>query len=181
MICPNIIEIDLGRPLVRKNVGELMASGDKEANRFGVIAKVNGQEADLTGFTVYGYIILPNDETLRIKGVVDGNTAYIDVKEAGYVYDGAVVITIKLISDTFKRAVAIFDGRIAKTETENVVDGNRVVYDVDKILTLIDQMEQAESQANDAAENANTAANSAISAAESANNAASESTAAAES
>ena len=152
------VDLDLNKSLVRKNLGEVMASGDVDANRFGVRVKRNGVPVDLTGVTVYGYAILPNEETHKIKGSASGNEAFVDIKQECYLYDGAITVTIKILGDGFETALAIFDAINTRTETGTIVSENRVIYDVDTILTIIDRMEQAEKDAEAAAEAANVAA-----------------------
>lgn len=156
----NYVDVDLAlnKSLVRKNLGEVMASGDVDANRFGVRVKRNGVPVDLTGVTVYGYVILPNEETHKIKGSTSGNEAFVDIKQECYQYDGAITITIKILGDGFETALAIFDAINTRTETGTIISENRVIYDVDTILTIIDRMEQAEKDAEAAAEAANVAA-----------------------
>lgn len=163
------MDIDLSKPICRKNVGLVMGSGDEEANAFTVGVKRDGKEVTLTGCTVVGYLIMPNDETIRITGSVKDNNASVVVPKSGYVYDGAFTLTIKTGVSTQENTLAIFDGEIGRTTSGNIVDGNRVVYGVTDILNLIDSMEKAEADAKSATAAANNAAASANSAAQSAN------------
>lgn len=179
LIYGNIVSADLDKPFVRKNVGLVMASGDELANRYGAQLHRSGVDADASAYSVVGYLIRPNDETLKIHGVASGNTVYVDIPKTGYVYDGAFTLTVKVYGDGFEKAVAIFDGQIAKTTTETIVDGERVVISVDEIFKQIDAMEKAEADANAAASSANTAAGNANAATTNANNAASRANAAA--
>ena len=165
----HIVNADLSKPLVRKNVGMLLASGDEKANRFGAKLTRNGEDVDASSCSVVGYMIRPNDETLRITGVASGSTVYVDIPDNGYAYDGAFTLTVKVTGDGFAKAVAIFDGQIAKTTSDAIIDGDRVLYGVDDIIAQIDAMEAAEASANEAANAANTAANLATNAASNAN------------
>jgi len=167
------MDIDLSKPICRKNVGLVMGSGDEKANTFSVGVKKDGKEVTLTGCTVVGYLIMPNDETIRIAGKVEDNQASVIVPKSGYVYDGAFTLTIKTAVSTQENTLAIFDGEIGRTTSGNIVDGNRVVYGVTDIMNMIDSMDQAEKDAKAAATSANTAAASANSAASKANTASS--------
>ena len=171
LIGKNTVIVDLDKPLVRKNIGLAMASGDKLANRYGVQLFRNGAEADASSCTVTGYLIMPNDETLRINGTASGNLVYVDIPESGYQYDGAFTLTIKIAGNGMTKAVAIFDGKIAKTASETIVDDDRILYGVEEILALIDRMEQAETDATTAAGKANTATTKANTATSNANTA----------
>lgn len=171
LIYGNIIKADIDKPLVRKNVGVAMASGDALANRYGASITRNGTEVDVETYSVIGYLIRPNDETLKLDGAASGNLVYVDIPKNGYVYDGAFSLALKIRGNGLEKTIAIFDGQIAKTTTENIVDGDRVVYGVEDILALVDDMEKAEDDASSAAARANTAAGSAENAASSANTA----------
>lgn len=163
------MEIDLDKPISEKNVGMVMGSGDENANTFTVSVKRGGETVDLSGCTVTGYLIMPNDETLRITGSVNDGKASVTVPKSGYVYDGAFQLAIKIVVSGKENTVAIFTGQNARTTTENISDGQRVVYGVKDILNMIDSMEQTETNAKSATTAANNAAASANSAAQSAN------------
>lgn len=167
------ITVDLDKPLVRVNVGGVMASNDKQADKYSVSVTRNGANVSLTGCSVYGYMILPNGETIKIAGTVSGNTASVIIPQSGYAYDGAFTLAIKVSGADYNETLVIFDGHIAQTVSETVVDGNRVLYGVDEILALIDDMEEAEAAADTAAENASAKATAANNAASAANTAAS--------
>ena len=168
----NTVLVDIDNPFVRKNVGTVMAGGDALANRYGARIVQNGSEVDVSAYSVLGYLIRPNDETLKINGTADESIVYVDIPKNGYVYDGAFSLALKILGDGFEKTIAIFDGQITRTTTENIVDGDRVVYGVEDILAKIEAMEKAESDANGAAARAENAAESAENAASSANAAA---------
>ena len=168
LIGKNTVIVDLDKPLVRKNVGVAMASGDKLANRYGVQLFRNGAEVNVASSTVTGYMIMPNDETLMINGTASGNMVYVDIPESGYKFDGAFTLTIKITGNGMKKAVAIFDGVIARTTSDNIISGDRVLYGVEDILELIDTMEQAATDATNAAIRAGTEATKASASAASA-------------
>jgi len=172
------MEIDLNNPIAEKNVGMVMGSGDELANTFTVSVKRGGETVDLAGCTVTGYLIMPNDETLRITGSVKDGKASVTVPKSGYVYDGAFQLAIKTVVSGKENTVAIFVGQNARTTTESISDGQRVVYGVKDILNMIDSMDQAEKDAKAAATSANNAAASANSAASKANTATSNANAA---
>jgi hypothetical protein len=147
----------------------VMGSGDELANTFTVSVKRGGEMVDLAGCTVTGYLIMPNDETLRITGSVKDGKASVTVPKSGYVYDGAFQLAIKIVVDGKENTVAIFTGQNARTTSENISDGEKVIYGVKDILNMIGSMEQAEADAKSATTAATNAAASANSAAQSAN------------
>lgn len=168
---PQYMEIDLEKVIAEKNVGLIMGSGDEDANRFIVSVKRGGETVNLDGLGVVGYLIMPNDETLRLKGSVENNKACVTIKKAGYVYDGAVQLAVKLVVNGKENTIAIFHGKNARTQTENISDGEKVIYGVADILNMIDSMKQAETDTRNATTAANNAAASANSAASKVNTA----------
>lgn len=165
---PQYMEIDLEKVIAEKDVGLIMGTGDEDANMFAVSVKRGGETVNLNGLGVVGYLIMPNDETLRITGNVVDNEACVTIKKAGYVYDGAFQLTIKLVVNGKENTIAIFHGKNARTTSENISDGEKVIYGVKDILNMIDSMEKAEADAKSATTAANSAAESANSAAQSA-------------
>lgn len=172
------MEIDLEKVIAEKNVGLIMGSGDEDANMFIVSVKRGGETVNLAGLGVVGYLIMPNDETLRIPGSVVDNEACVTINKNGYVYDGAFQLAIKLVVNGKENTIAIFHGKNARTTSENISDGEKVIYGVKDILNMIDSMDQAEKDAKAAATSANNAAASANSAASKANTATSNANAA---
>lgn len=162
----HIYKIDLNQPLKRFDVGDILASGDEKANSFEVTVCRDGANVDLTGCAVYGYFIRPNEETMMVRGSVSGNKACVDLSKNCYVYDGAFSFAIKITGNGITQTVAVFDGRIVRTTSENIVDGDRVIYGLEDLLAQIAATEAAASSANTAAKNANTATSRANAAAE---------------
>lgn len=175
------LDIDLDKPIARIDVGRMMGSGDDEASRFTVGVYRGSTRVDISACAVKGYLIIPNTETLKIDGVVADGVASVTVPKEGYVYDGCFSLAVKIGVDGKENTVAIFDGTIERTMSENIIHGDRVVYGVNDILDLIDDMEQAEEDATDAANSAKSAATAANNAASNANTKASAANTAAQS
>ena len=168
----HIYKVDLNQPLKRFDVGDILASGDEKANSFEVVVCRDGANVDLTGCTVYGYFIRPNDETMKVDGTADGNFVRVEPSKNCYVYDGAFSLAIKLTGNGITQTVAVFDGRIVRTTSDNIVDGDRVIYGLEDLLAQIAAVESATVNADMATGNANTAASNATAATTRANNAA---------
>ena len=168
----HIYKVDLNQPLKRFDVGDILASGDEKANSFEVAVYRDGANVDLSGCAVYGYFIRPNDETMKVDGTVDGNIVRVEPSKNCYVYDGAFSLAIKLTGSGITQTVAVFDGRIVRTTSDNIVDGDRVIYGLEDLLAQIAAVENATANADTAASNANTAASNADTATTRANQAA---------
>lgn len=167
----HIYKVDLNQPLKRFDVGDILASGDEKANSFEVTVCRDGVNVDLAGCAVYGYFIRPNEETMKVNGTASGNKASVSLSKSCYVYDGAFSFAIKITGNGITQTVAVFDGRIVKTTTENIVDGDRVIYGLEDLLAQIAATEAAAKSANTAASSANTATSNANTATTNANNA----------
>lgn len=121
----HIYKAELNQPLIRHEVG-LLATYDNMANRFGVELYSEGFEVDLTGYSVNGYFIRPNAQTVIFTGSVSGNMAYVDLPENCYYYDGAFTLSIKVSTTDFEQTILICDGFVEKTRTDRIVDENDV-------------------------------------------------------
>lgn len=154
----HIYKADLNEPLKRFDVGEILATGDEKANSFEVAVLQDGNNVDLTGCAVYGYFIRPNEETMKVDGTAEGNVARVELTKSCYVYDGAFSFAIKIVGSGITQTVAVFDGLIIRTTSENIVDGDRVIYGLEDLLAQIAATEAAATNANTAAGNANSAA-----------------------
>lgn len=165
----HIYKVDLNQTLKRFDVGDILASGDDKANIFEVAVCRGGANVDMTGCAVYGYFIRPNDETMKINGTAEGSLVRVELPKSCYVYDGAFALAIKVTGNGITQTVAVFDGRIVRTTTDNIVDGDRVIYGLEDLLAQITATENAAKNANEAANKANTAAGNADTAAEEAN------------
>ena len=160
--------VDLDKPLKRLDVGDILASGDENADRFEVKLYRGSAEVSAAGMTVAGFFIKPDDVTIKLTGTASGNTVSIVPKKACYVYDGAFSLAVKITGSGLSQTVAIFDGRIVRTTTENIEDGNRVFYSLEDLLLQIEATEAAAQAANSAAHLANQAADNALTASENA-------------
>lgn len=162
----NIVKTDLSNPLQRQNVGVVLAAGDEKANRFGAEIYRDGQPVDISDCIVLGYFVRPNDNTVLIQGVAEGNTAYVDLSQNCYKYDGAFSLTVKISnSSEGTQTVYICDGHIVPTRTDTIVDDERLIPSVEEIAASMEEVGAATASANDATEKANASATSADTAA----------------
>lgn len=153
-----IIPVDISKGLVRMYVGELLATNDKLAHRFGADLTNDGQDVDTTGMTVNGYFIRPDGNTVVLNGTASGSQVYVDLPESCYVYDGSFTLAVKASDTTHRETLLVLDGRIISSRTGDIIDPGEVVPDLEDLLEQIAACEAATDAANDAADAANTAA-----------------------
>lgn len=108
----DIAKIDLGKPVMHSQVGEVLVTGDSNANRFGAIVSHGGEEIDLSGCICEGWFIAPSGETIIIPGVVRGNMAYVDLNAECYQAEGAFTLALKIKQDESIITLRMMDGRI---------------------------------------------------------------------
>lgn len=154
-----IYDIDLAKQLQRIFSGVLLAKNDKQANRMGVNVFQDGQAVNLSGYTVKGYFIRSGVETLILTGAIDGNTAYVDLEAKCYHKDGSFSISIVLCHDGKEQTLVIFDGRIACTCTDTIIENENTLSLADLVqqewvTNVLTAADTATEQAGKAAESA---------------------------
>ena len=114
--------VDLDKPLSRTSVGKVLATGDQLGNRFAAYVVRKGQPVALTGCSVKGYFIRPDQETLYFSGRAKGNMAYVDLPEACYQEEGRFCLSIKISSGDITVTLRVIDGWIIKTKSDSLTD-----------------------------------------------------------
>ena len=154
-----IYDIDLSKQLIRVFSGNLLAKNDKLANRMGANVFQDGNAVSLSGYTVKGYFIRNGVETLILDGTVDGNTAYVDLDGRCYHKDGSYTLSVVLCKDSKEQTLVIFDGRIAETITDTIVENENTLSLADLtqqewVQNVLDAADTAMEQADKAAASA---------------------------
>lgn len=124
-----IYKQDLNQPLVRRDVG-ILGEFDSYANAFCALLYRDGEEIDASGYTVTGYFIRPDEETVPIAGDVSGNMVFAFLTPDCYFFDGAFTFTIKVDDGTMEQSVLICDGVIERTRTDTFADNNIITHTV---------------------------------------------------
>lgn len=112
------ITLDISKGLARSPIGSLLAAGDTMADIF-KISLVNGETAaDLNGCTAEAYFVRADMVTVINPATIDENTISVTLENPCYEVDGAFYIAVNVMrTDGLVRTVAIFDGRMIKTQT----------------------------------------------------------------
>lgn len=114
--------VDLDKPLSRTSAGKVLATGDQMANRFSAQVVRRGQPVDLSGCSVKGYFIRPDQETISFTGAVRGNTAYVDLPRACYLEEGRFYLSVKISSGNMTLTLRVIEGWIVKTQSDSLTD-----------------------------------------------------------
>lgn len=125
----HIYKVDLNQQMVRRDVG-LLATFDSKANRFGAELYRDGASVSASGYTVTGYFIRPDDQTVTITGTVEGNLVYVDLPSGCYLYDGAFEFSLKIKKSDEEKTVLMCYGTVERSRTDAKVSGNGVAVTV---------------------------------------------------
>ena len=136
----DIVDVELTtgnifRSFTNKTIGE----GDILANRFGVRVLRDGTEVDLTGATCNGYFIRGDGATVVIAGTVSGSTAYVDLPEQCYAYEGQFALAIKVTGEGVTGTLRIVDGVVSNTMTDAAVDPGQIIPSIEELIALIEE------------------------------------------
>ena len=140
----NYLPVDIANLNVHRNFKNLtIGEGDNSADRFGVDVYKNGEPEQLTGCVCTGYFIRADGITLILMGSVSGNKAYVDLPEAAYAKEGNYCLAIKVSGAGFSATMRIVDGTVMTTTTGKIDDQENAIPDIDELLAVISQAEDA--------------------------------------
>lgn len=128
----NMVDIDLtGRMLMRSFVLNMLGEGDEEANTIGARIYHNGEDADLTGFTVSGYFTRADGTSVILPaGVRTGNLVSVTLPAECYDVQGNFTLSLKLVKGDNMITVRVVDGTVIDTIEGTIVAHAGVVPDI---------------------------------------------------
>lgn len=149
---------DLNEGLKVVPILPVFISGDDKAHSFVITANRNGKDEPLTGATVRGYFIRPDDVTITLEGSVnEAGQAVLSLNSSCYNKQGRFQIVIRAIIDDVKSTIFCGDGHIRLSATDSFIDEEDIVPSLDDLLAQIATIEDAVNRANAAADKANNA------------------------
>ena len=136
----DIVDIDLGvaeKSIHRSFLPRTIGENDQLANRFGVRVLRNGEPESISG-TCSGYFIRPDGGTVVITGTISGNTAYVDLPQACYTYEGQFALAIKITSGSATGTMRIIDGVVSNTTTDTLIDPGTILPSIESLIASIE-------------------------------------------
>ena len=134
----DFVDIELTNGTIHRSFcNRAIGENDQLANRFGVRLLRNGEPSAIGG-TCAGYFIRPDGDTVVITGTVSGNTAYVDLPQACYTYEGQFALAIKVTSGSATGTMRIIDGVVANTTTDTLVDPGTILPTIESLIASID-------------------------------------------
>lgn len=138
MILPNWYDVDIQNPISPVPLQQILATGDKAANRIGV-RLYSGGEAYSPGGSCRGYVLRADGATVPIlDGTISGNEMSIDLPEAAYAVQGSVVISIVNITSGSATTVFLGVGSVNRTQSDVVIDPGEVLDDINTLIEAIE-------------------------------------------
>lgn len=125
----HIYKVNLNEPLISRDVG-MLAMFNSKANRIGAELYRDGVAVDISGYTVKGYFIRPDEDTVPIDGVVSGNMVHVDLPASCYVYDGSFEFALNIKQGDVELTVLKCYGTVERTRTDATAEGGSVVVNV---------------------------------------------------
>lgn len=160
---------DLNKAVQVQPLHGVVFTEDNEGNLIGVRCYRDGAEENLSG-ELNGYVIRPDEQTVAItEGTLSGNEASILLPSDALDVQGIIHIILRLISGTTRTTICAVRAVVQRSRSQNIIDGDRVIYSIDDMLRQIAACETATNAATAAAADAQTATTAANSAANSAN------------
>ena len=172
-----VIEInrttDLDRPVAVDVLPGVGFTSEQLAHKFVISAKKSGSAVTLSGGVV-ARVLRADDAMVLVQGTITNGKATITLSKDCYKIPGQISIAI-MVSETSTVTTCVYAAvaQIRRSDSDSIVDNDRVIPSIDEILAQLSVMEAATNAANTAADAANTAASNANSKATAANTAAS--------
>lgn len=151
-------EQDLHKELVTQHCEAIVLTGDNLSNLIGVRLYEDGEPAAPTGVVTLRAIRADGTTVVDNDGVLSGNAASIVLKESCMAVPGPLVLQLRVTNGDVRTTVlrAVFTVDIS--ETGVIIDPGRVIPDIETLLAMLAEMEEAKDAANQAAEDAETSA-----------------------
>ncbi len=152
--------INLQNPLKLLKAQEPLFTGDRAAHTLS-LSVLDGEDAfPLTDYTLRGYFLRSDGETVLLTGSTASNTAALTLTESCYAVPGVFTLVVKAAAAQEVRTLLAVNGNILCSATDSVIDPENVIPSLSELLAQIDRMEQASDRAANAANSAETIAQS---------------------
>lgn len=147
-------EAELNEGIKVTTLSSVFCSGDDKAHSFIVKALRNGKPVSLSGATVRGFFIRPDNVTITLEGTVNAEgDAVVTLSDSCYYKQGRFQIIIRATINGVASTLFCGMGGMLITSTDSFVDDGNIVS-LDDLLDQIEAMEEATARANEAADRA---------------------------
>lgn len=159
--------VNIAAPLSLVNAIPLAMQGDSEADELKLHVLRGREPADMSGYTVGGYLERADGIRVMLKGSVTADVVEVKLQEACYRVPGAYKAFVRLTKTTGeKMTLFLFAGYIESEGDGDIVDDESKIPSIEELVAMIEEIDRATSGANEARDNANAAAEEARTAVE---------------
>ena len=136
------VELESGK-ILRTWMHRSIGLADIKANRFGVRVLRGGQPVNIEGSSCIGFFQAPDGTNLQISGStytgVSGNTAWVQLPQNAYAYEGKFTLAIKLVGGGVTGTMRMIDGTVDNTGTTGSVSPTSEVPSSAEIIAAYEQ------------------------------------------
>lgn len=136
---------DLNKPVVVRHLDGMVFSQDVKANMIRVSVFRNREPVDLSGGSVSANIIRADGATVVQTGTIEGNVCSVVLPSSAYAVPGQIAIFVKHSTSVgpTTSTIAAITGYVYKSTTDTIVDPGSVVPNVNQLLAMIEDCEEA--------------------------------------
>lgn len=148
------VDLSKGFPEVVVWPKALIMYGDNSAHVWELEVLDAGQPVDLAGYSVKGYFLRDDGNTVLVTGSATGNVASVVLDSTCYAIEGSLrgIIRISKVGQVLTASEVFFTVR--SSIGDSIVDPGGLIPSLDDLLAQIDAMEQATGDAIEAAQDA---------------------------
>lgn len=143
--------VELDGMLAEGGVRMRLMEGDKDADVVAVRVRMDGQDADLTGYTASAEMRRGDGTRVPCTGEIDGNVAMIELNDHCYMIAGEMQLTVMLTKGGQTVTLLVIHGEVLERGDGAVVDIDESLVDVEAVLALYAEMVRVKDEAETAA------------------------------
>lgn len=143
--------VELDGLLAEGGVRMRLMEGDKDADVVAVRVRMDGRDADLTGYTASAEMRRGDGTRVPCTGEIDGSVAMIELNEHCYVIAGEMQLTVMLTKGGQTVTLLVIHGEVLERGDGAVVDIDESLVDVEAVLALYAEMVRVKDEAETAA------------------------------
>ena len=153
--------VDLSEPVSTRDrmTHVLMVPGNNNAHTWNIEVFSNGEPADLNGGTVIGHFIRPDNVDVVCAGSAAGNVASVVFNQYCYAAPGVCKVRVN-IADAEENNITVAEAYMLVKDAmpDQVIDGGEIIPNLDELIAMVGEIDDAIDNANTAAQRAEDAA-----------------------
>lgn len=141
--------VNIAAPLALVNAIPLAMQGDEEADELILSVRKGGEAADVTGYTVGGYLKRADGVRVALTGTAEKDTVKVTLQAACYRVPGAYKAFVRLGKEAGeKMTLFLFAGRIESEGDGEIVDEENTIPGIAELMQMVEDAERAAAAVN---------------------------------